>query len=291
MRSLGPFTLIDSFDPGGIGTQKRRQSSKRPFTLIEPLAARKGFTLIELLVVIAIISLLVSVLVPALSKAREQARLAICLGNLKHLTIAGHFYGESNNEIWPVIPVYEKGNNIQFNSWNFGGKTSDEYWKNNYGGRNHHTIDERPLNPYVLGGNVSADPPGRRTEVRMYQCPSDVGTFQRRFWFADPPLDTSISCYDDVGTTYQLNVKWYVIGPHGAAAWAKNRDLFGRVQSPASFVWLHDHKMDFISETPYSHEGDHGGMNMATAAFLDGHALYVYVEPDAVRTHEYILVE
>jgi prepilin-type N-terminal cleavage/methylation domain-containing protein len=43
---------------------------------------KAAFTLIEILVVIAIIALLVSILVPALSKARNMARLALCGTNL-----------------------------------------------------------------------------------------------------------------------------------------------------------------------------------------------------------------
>ena len=61
---------------------------------------RYGFTLIELLVVIAIIAILAAILFPVFAKAREKARQASCLSNVKQITLGMLQYAQNYDEIF-----------------------------------------------------------------------------------------------------------------------------------------------------------------------------------------------
>ena len=63
---------------------------------------KRNFTLIELLVVIAIIAILAAMLMPALQQAREKARAANCINNLKEIARTEHSYCDQNSDF--LIP-------------------------------------------------------------------------------------------------------------------------------------------------------------------------------------------
>jgi prepilin-type N-terminal cleavage/methylation domain-containing protein/prepilin-type processing-associated H-X9-DG protein len=69
-------------------------------------ADKSAFTLIELLVVIAIIAILAAILFPVFAQAREKARAASCLSNMKQMATAIIAYQTDYDECFPAAASF-----------------------------------------------------------------------------------------------------------------------------------------------------------------------------------------
>ncbi|MBX3442568.1 MAG: DUF1559 domain-containing protein [Planctomyces sp.] len=135
-------------------------------------AGRRGLTLLETLVTMGIISLLLSLIVPAVQSARESARRAACLNNLRQIGVACAAF-ESSERKYPsggTLAVDSSGKQLSLN-------LSPHVQLLPY-------LDQSAIhsqfNMLETGDGEGADPPVSKwnqtlisTTIPIFQCPSD----------------------------------------------------------------------------------------------------------------------
>jgi prepilin-type N-terminal cleavage/methylation domain-containing protein/prepilin-type processing-associated H-X9-DG protein len=142
-----------------------------PTSSLATARERAGFTLIELLVVIAIIAVLIALLLPAVQSAREAARRAQCINNLKQLGLALANY-ESANGIYPFgISLENMGpNGFVANGYYFGSSIFVRMLP---------YLEQQPLASaynYSLNSRIADNFSVGATGLNVLWCPSDGST-------------------------------------------------------------------------------------------------------------------
>ena len=179
----------------------------------------KKFTLIELLVVIAIIAILASMLLPALSSARERARLTNCTNSLKQIGLANHMYSDDFKGYLP------------YSVTNSGHAPKGACYRMSL------EINTSPVNMLINGGYLGVSKPQEEKEFgqlaqKFFKCPSDNVNFQAvnkddtdmvpmSYCFWNYETDKEIS--DNSGSTakwntWKANAKRCIVGRDKAGA-------------------------------------------------------------------------
>lgn len=291
-------------------------------------AGRGGFTLIELLVVIAIIALLIGLILPAFGKARNVARMSVSLNNCRQIMIATASYRQDQKDLMPMRMSYRaNGTWGGICTWSFGGKNTDSrwedmgfYWRDQYSGSFDEPAYTRMLNPYTHPEYIFDEPTGyggwgkdaagnprlvrgtptphdrKAVEMPIFKSPGDRTTRQRNW----PAGDARLSSYDDVGTSYHMNLRWlFNLSGGNFVTWQAYNEGMRRMRLVEGFdprfVWVHDQTADIVANADWSVPlaqrrdwmGEFGDKNRSVMAFIDGRAEYVLMTPGEVRTDKY----
>jgi type II secretory pathway pseudopilin PulG len=256
--------------------------------------------MIELAMIAVIAIVLAMILLPAMKQRWNADGQSVSINNNRWILAACAEYRLDHADRVPMRGSGYSNGQITggWDTWSFAGKNCNVWWLS---GPFDESAYSRFLNPY-LQANVIPVPPGyantgsgatwtfqdgiptaqqRATyQVKACRSPGDVTTRQRSW----PNPTPGVSCYDDVGSSYHVNMMWWdqpgwpssFTGRYNAGTLAISgiQGKFG-VRRPSDFAWITD-QVGTVVPNLFSGtvEGEFGGANMSVIGYLDGRAAY-----------------
>jgi hypothetical protein len=230
----------------------------------------------------------------------------VSLANVRSIATAGASYQSEQKGWLPVVPtgIPVPTTINAWITWGGWGKFGGLAWVPPRAPVNIFDISpaNRPLNPYLYNERLPtaadlATDPGIRQRFKMpwFRDPSDKIGHQQTWNAFDPsygqviPNRDGTSCYEDVGTSYLLQAKWFeqtkaYVGGNWTRAWNLGA---ARLRASDSFmasrmVWLSDEYADLTMNQVNDNArivNGYGEINRAVIGFLDGHAKYAPIIP------------
>lgn len=212
-----------------------RHSGQPTLSRTRRLAA---FTLIELLVVIAIIAILAAILFPVFAQAREKARQASCLSNLKQIGTASLMYFQDYDERHFVREYTISGDPIyNYQVWNAKRRIAGSTWD----------LSQGVLQPYMKNYEIQECLSARGLPAGTATTTNLGYGFNQSYLLPSAAYSAALAQIDRPAETVQM-ADTAIISSGQVARFAANwaplaayPTLHGRHNGMANMLWLDGH--------------------------------------------------
>lgn len=215
------------------------QRTTKKFRRAETTHREHGFTLIELLITVAIIGILAAILLPVFARARENARRASCMNNMKQIALGVFMYTQDYDSKLPLIEVNDAANVTPTNPYGWADA----------------------LQPYLKSTQIFQCPSGSSTNVD----PTAVNYTD--YWINRYTDSLSDSAFDSPALTVLLGEGGYTTNSYGSRF--STQGIYDDARWTTGTCWNTDQQIYLPNHRGNLH------LDGSNYAFADGHVKWL----------------